>query len=65
MNILEFRDGFKWRLLPIKEARRLFDEGVEIYFIYPDDTESLIQDSSELNNIPPDTNVGIEYKVFL
>ena len=41
--------NFYWEVIPVKKAKELFKDGIEIYQLFDDDTESLIQDEYDFN----------------
>lgn len=50
------QDGFLWLLIDRKQAELLY-EVMEVYCLFPDDSESLVE---ELSDLDKSANYGIE-----
>ena len=60
------KDNFVWKILTLEEAKELFVIGLfEIYCIYPDDSEALLQEFDELEyTVNSNYLLGIEVGKF-
>lgn len=61
-NIRITEDGFIWKIINPELAKKLFlSDLVDLYSLYPDDSDSLITSFSELSKaIDDDLRIGLE-----
>ena len=57
-NLKVDKDGFCWQVITTEEAKKRYSDNKEVYRLYDDDTEGLVEDESDFED--HDEEFGIE-----
>jgi hypothetical protein len=60
MKTLTLPDGFRWKLLTEREAMNARSRDEEVYILFPDGSESLVESFDEILNCDSDCQLGQE-----